>query len=186
MNETFPKKTETLAGRCFQDIENECKRADTRIAKILRLDLQTSTKLFRNLPKLKIAILYRDPRAIINSRIKTEWFPVQENNTDEVTSNINSLCVKMENDLEALENIESTVRDKIAVIKAEDLFATNTGVLDVFKFINKNITATEFGRIDAVITGKTLFRDWRKEMRTEYQTQTKSKCKTVLGLYGVK
>ncbi|XP_060562764.1 uncharacterized protein LOC132722311 [Ruditapes philippinarum] len=183
---TPPEKSNSFPKQCLLDIEKECKRAKTRIVKILRLDLLTAEKLLRNLPILKIVMLFRDPRAIMNSRIKTDWFPVQENNTIEATRNINSLCIKMENDLKTFRNRELAVSDRVIIMKTEDLFDESIGVFNIFEFIDKKITNKEFERIEAVINGKPLFRVWQNEIKTEYRKQTESKCKTVLEFYGIK
>ena len=52
-----------------------CKKASNIVIKILRLSLQSAKALLKTIPDLKIIHLLRDPRAVLNSRVKlTSWY----------------------------------------------------------------------------------------------------------------
>lgn len=71
-----------------------CMNATHRVAKVLRLTTDLLGDLLRSKSKLKVIHLFRDPRAILNSRIVTPWYPL-DNTTTSVIDNAKALCTKM-------------------------------------------------------------------------------------------
>lgn len=176
-------KNRETTERCYREIEQDCTTAGTRIAKILRLGFINIEQLLRKIPRLNVLFLTRDPRAIMNSRIKTDWFPVIESEPEVVQNNIVSLCVKMEDDLHAFGNMAHTHEGRILKKTIEDVTSSETEMLNLFKFINKNVTKIDKVRITDIMTRKNenrLFKDWTKDLKTEYRRQTEKRCQNVL------
>ena len=73
-----------------QNITSTCKNAKHRVTKVLRLTLDHFDTLLKSRDNLKVIHLFRDPRAIMNSRLEAEWYPSKD-----LLSNAESLCRKM-------------------------------------------------------------------------------------------
>lgn len=183
LNESSINKGHT--GRCLLEIEKDCREAETRVSKILRLSFTNVDEILQDFPKLNVLLLFRDPRAIINSRIKTDWFPVDEDEPDTVANNIKSLCEKIKKDFNIYERIERKFSTCKRILKrtVENITGNAEGMHDIFKFINKNATTQDRDKIDRILSlskRKYLFRDWTNELRAEYKIQIEEECGCVL------
>lgn len=93
-----------LGGKAWHDrnLTERCMKSKYRISKVLRISAELVEKLLKRNPMLKVVYLYRDPRGIINSRLKDrgiERWNMTMKNTEGVAKGV---CLKMEKDIEVL------------------------------------------------------------------------------------
>lgn len=174
--------------QCYDTIEHTCKEASSVVTKVLRLSFIHVDRLLQNLPNLNVLFLIRDPRAILNSRIETDWFPISNNDSKSVEGNVHSLCNKMEDDFWSFEEAEAKHRNRVAKMRIEDITISKEEMVKVLNFINKPITQDNYLHIDAVFKkkawkGGSLFRSWRKQLKTEYRDLIEGKCPTGMKFY---
>ena len=89
------------------------------MTKVLRLTPDQIEYLLQTRDNLKVIHLYRDPRAIMNSRIETKWYP-----SDDVSlllHNAESLCKKMIYDHYKGEELYRKYPDRFKFVYYEDL-----------------------------------------------------------------
>lgn len=105
--------------QCLHYLQRICRNKSHRIVKVLRLSVGSFTPLLEAIPRLKIVHLVRDPRAIINSRLNSRYYPLsQPRQNDSLERN---LCDKMLIDILDLIKLKSKYSDRIRVIYYEDL-----------------------------------------------------------------
>lgn len=97
----------------------KCKNATHRVSKVLRLSTDLYSEILRERKNLKVIHLFRDPRAIMNSRIKTPWYPSQT--PDAIIENAKGLCKKMLDDFREGKKVLSLYPDRFRFIYYEDL-----------------------------------------------------------------
>ena len=96
-----------------------CNRARHRVTKVLRLTPDQIEYLLQTRENIKVIHLYRDPRAIMNSRIETKWYP-----SDDVSlllHNAESLCKKMIYDHQKGVELFKKYPDRFRFVYYEDL-----------------------------------------------------------------
>lgn len=113
------RKVYDAPDHCLFDIQNQCSRYQHVIAKVLRLTVDNYDVFFAQTKTIKVFHLFRDPRAIINSRLTTDWFPV--NNLEEVKSNARCLCMRMKKDYEAGLHLMKLFPDRFKFLLYEDI-----------------------------------------------------------------
>ncbi|WAQ99951.1 hypothetical protein MAR_024324, partial [Mya arenaria] len=69
---------------CLRDLQDVCRRSTVRFIKLLRLTLGSLQPLLENNEHLKVVHLFRDPRAIIHSRMYTRYYPTNEKEQEAV------------------------------------------------------------------------------------------------------
>lgn len=111
---------------------SKCEHAKHRVSKVLRLSTDLLGDLLKKRNNLKVLHLFRDPRAIINSRIHTNWYRRLTNTN--VADNAKSLCKKMLFDFRMGKALLKIYPDRFKFIFYEDL---NKNPLDKVKIIYK-------------------------------------------------
>lgn len=122
-------------------MEQVCKAAKHRVAKVLRIDLSYTEVLLEENPNLKVLHLFRDPRSIISSHFATSWYPLKasRNVTGKIESDIKVLCKRMRYDIDAGLYLLNKFPDRVNILQYEDLIQDSTekgGKL--FKFLGMN------------------------------------------------
>ena len=131
---------------CLGLARESCKGANHRVIKSLRMTLDNLTPLLKANPRLKVVHLFRDPRAIFNSRIGTMYvpiknlYPLDENKLLHIRSAIKTTCERHLIDLEASEMLRNVYPDRFKVIQYENLFSepVSRGVKDLYEFAGMN------------------------------------------------
>lgn len=167
--------------QCFQTIERTCRNADTRVAKVLRLRLHTMKMLLNLFPNVLVLYLVRDPRAIINSRIETKWFPLDIHKPVMINQNIESLCLKMNNDLADFLSLGRTYSSRVHYVKFESLVSDTQNVKRLYATLNITMDKPAKTFIESVvkenrkrdITGK-----WKSTLDDVYKANILKQCKT--------
>ena len=95
-----------------------CKDSTHKVTKVLRLTTDLFIPLLRSRENLKVIHLLRDPRAIINSRIVTQWYPSRTE--ESAIENAKSLCNKMLYDFRAGQKVQKLFPDRFRFIYYED------------------------------------------------------------------
>ena len=97
---------------CVPLLEQECKAAQIRVIKTIRLSLDFIDKVVERNPDIKVIHLVRDPRAMLNSRRK--WvFPTKQE--------ILATCARMSHDITYSKKLLAEKPYNYYVIRYEDL-----------------------------------------------------------------
>ena len=176
-----------MMDHCFQKLEEACRLAKARVTKVLRLSMTLIPRLLLQLPNLKILLLVRDPRAITNSRIITEWFPVNDTDPRGVLENVRSLCRKMEDDIQTLRQLVKQFSDRIVVYRLEDVVVDPPELFkDIFKFINLRKTGVETQMIQEKYINRSYVNfaeKWKNMLKSEFKDMVDTHCQNVLRYY---
>ena len=102
---------------CVSDyIPLTCKNSTHRVTKVLRFTVDNFDSFLMSRDNIKLIHLVRDPRAIINSRIGTNFFP-----TKDVLSIAEVLCNKMIHDFQAGRKLLMKYPKRFRFVYYEDL-----------------------------------------------------------------
>ena len=176
-----------LIDHCFVKLENACRRSRAKVTKVLRLSMRLIPRLMSQLPRLKILLLVRDPRAIIYSRLKTDWFPVCEKDPYGVFENTRSLCKKMNDDILVLNHLKNKYPERLLIHRLEDVAVDSPemfkGTLD---FLNVKGVAIETQKIikkyvNKLHEGFTV--QWKKMMKDQFKKMVDENCQKVIQYY---
>ncbi|KAL4221695.1 Carbohydrate (keratan sulfate Gal-6) sulfotransferase 1 [Mactra antiquata] len=96
-----------------------CKNATHRVSKVLRLGTGLLGPMLEERKNLKAFHLFRDPRAIINSRINTKWYP--SGSKDAILSNAQGLCDRMLSDFREGQKLLQKYPDRFKFLFYEDM-----------------------------------------------------------------
>lgn len=169
--------------QCLNRLEQACKAADYRVAKVLRLGFVTVEQLLKRIPSLNVIYLTRDPRAIINSRVKTSWFPVSVEKPKTVLRNIQSLCLKMEKDIASWKKARVMYKDRILHTTLTKLASKLTAFPEVYAFMNKEVTKAEKRKIIQYIYKNwenNITEKWRTELNPSFERDVERHCYYVI------
>ena len=174
-----------LLNTCLEKLETKCRTSSLKVTKVLRLSLRLIPRLLNLFPKLKILFVLRDPRGIVNSRIQTPWFPVNESKPVEVTDNIKSLCYKMDSDVKMVQIIKKEFPGRLIDFRLEDIAQSPLETFEsVFNFMNVTITDNHVKNIKEIFKEKPNFQTkWVTSLRSEYIRLTEDVCGNVFKYY---
>lgn len=121
--------------------ESSCKAAKHRVSKVLRLSLGAVEDLLREIPNLKVVHLFRDPRAIIHSRIETHGYPLEKMTlTNAIQSNAKSLCNKMSTDLVDGKRLHKRFPNRFRFIHYEDIYTRDYSLIELHTFLGMPVS----------------------------------------------
>lgn len=104
------------------DILNVIQDRISGVLQVLRLSTDSLGPLLQDDPKLKVVHLFRDPRAIMASRIsKSEWYSVGSNSPYSIEENAKSLCTKMLADYNGGLKLLQKFPSRFVMLRYEDL-----------------------------------------------------------------
>ena len=108
---------------CLHAVEAGCRSAEHRVIKLLRMTVDNLEILLQRNKNLKIIHLFRDPRGIFNSHLKTGWFVSGKdiNDPNLVQKDAGVMCERMMIDLKAGRNLQEKYPDRMKFIQYEDL-----------------------------------------------------------------
>lgn len=180
--------------RCLSWATNACQRSPVVILKFIRLKMEELEKLLPLYPNMKVIHLVRDPRGILNSRIKVKAVPSKEFKND-----VNDLCSDMGDNLKHSKCILQKYPDRLKFVFYEDLaekpeqtakdmveFAGLTFTKEMQTFIRKQTSSSRdtcaycTQRKDSNATANR----WRKELPIRYSQYVSDTCKRSNAILG--
>jgi hypothetical protein len=129
--------------------QEKCIKSNSRVAKVLRITGEDIDSLLISNTKLKVVYLYRDPRGIINSRLKLRYRPVWNVTMGTVKQIADGLCKKMEMDSKVIfKLIEIKYPKRIIRVAYEDIVKNPTqSTKDIFRFLEVNISENYLNKV---------------------------------------
>ncbi|XP_014226900.1 carbohydrate sulfotransferase 4-like isoform X2 [Trichogramma pretiosum] len=170
-----------------------CKLFPFQSMKVVRLRLQPMEKfLSQNELGLKVVLLIRDPRGVLQSRKHREWCPNEPDCFDPTT-----LCSDMVSDYNAAVRFLKLYPDSFSVIRYEDLSLDPFAHTDkLFKFFglhyHENVqhflethTKTDIGGLSSTFrNSKTAPFHWRTELDFDEVDEIQQECDQAMKLWG--
>lgn len=144
-------------------------------------------------PNLKVIHLFRDPRAIINSRIQTAWYP---SGTDKIVlDNTRALCNKMMIDYKKGLGLLKRFPDRFRFLYYEDLNdEPMQQVKRLYEYLGMSLDPATYSKVKTlpvfVPNDQKLERErntaywWRKSLSWKYVQQIDDICKEVYNTLG--
>ncbi|XP_045166790.2 carbohydrate sulfotransferase 4-like [Mercenaria mercenaria] len=137
------KKSMNASFTCNKLLVNSCKTAKHRIAKVLRTDLEGTIPLLKNNPRLKIVHLLRDPRAIMNSHLRTWWVRKELKTYTQIEADSIVICSRMRSDILAGKSLMKLYPDRVRLLQYEDFNNLDENVQKLYKFLNMEFTSQQ-------------------------------------------
>ena len=107
---------------CLRATTSTCTSSKHRVIKLLRMTIDNLDILLERNKKLKIIHLFRDPRGILNSHLKTSWFGRNDKTMAEFVRNDSKvMCERMMIDLKSGKILQAKFPGRIKFIQYEDL-----------------------------------------------------------------
>lgn len=140
--------------KCLQVISDICRKSTHRVSKVLRITLGALEPLLRNNPRLKVVHLFRDPRAIINSRIETQGYPLRSSDSSipSIKSNAKALCDKMTADLKEGTILKQKFPERFRFIHYEDIFTNKESLIQLFSLVGMQTTEGNLMTVKSIKT----------------------------------
>lgn len=132
-------------------LEDSCRQARHVVAKVLRLSVGAyETLLFRN-SNLKVVHLFRDPRAVLNSRLNTRGYDLKKN-IEAVKMNAEALCDKMWSDLQDGKRLMVKFPGRFNFVHYEKLVSVDKAVIELHDFLGLRLTRANMNIIRVDLT----------------------------------
>ena len=188
-------KTKQQESCVMENIPKMCMAASHRVTKVLRMTLDNLEYLLQTRDNLKIIHLFRDPHAIINSRIETKWYPIT--NTQNLLSNAKSLCSKMLYDFHEGLRLYNLYPDRFRFLYYEDLNNDPLGKVKlIYQYLGMSLNQSKY----EIISNIKVFNNskaktererntafwWRKTLKWDITKQIDEICKDVYDVLGYK
>ncbi|XP_060600989.1 carbohydrate sulfotransferase 1-like [Ruditapes philippinarum] len=127
---------------------NVCSRSQNKVTKVLRISLFNLKSFLEVRPNLKIVHLFRDPRAVINSHIRTNWSPVRANSLESVASVSRSICGRMADDIENAKKLKAEFPQRFLIVQYEDFKNPLPKIRKLIDFVGMKFTSEAYNFID--------------------------------------
>lgn len=190
VNSTVLSDCEHRDPLCWHQILLPCFTSHSRVSKVLRLTVGLASRLLNSLSHLKILHLVRDPRAIIDSRLRGSG------NT--TLDEIKSLCQKIKQDCKDSLQMQRKYPGRIRTIFYEDIATSPMEASKVFEFVGFASEMNDFLHINSMIhSSKTegvyttarnnseqTARKWRTRIPWHVIKWTNDECSDVYDLLG--
>ena len=167
---------------------------------MLRITLGGLESLLEHNPNVKVLHLYRDPRAVIHSRIETSGHPLRGSSkgSREVIQSAKALCDKMMIDFDQGVKLAEKFPDRFRFIHYEDLVLRQDNVRKLYEFVGMKFDAEVLRHVYAIKTNEAERRDdvkekdrrmnnalwWRTYMTFEVVKQMDTECSHVYSKLG--
>ncbi|XP_045163724.2 carbohydrate sulfotransferase 1-like [Mercenaria mercenaria] len=176
-------------------IPRKCKNATHRVAKVLRLSTDLLGDILRARENLKVIHLFRDPRAIINSRIETTWYPTHKE--EQIIQNAKALCNKMLYDFQEGQKLLKLYPDRFKFVYYEDLSESPSGKSkELFNYFGMDLDEHKYPKVRNLSVfnnaKKRTEREkntafwWRKSLKWDIVQKMEPLCKDVYKELGYK
>ena len=172
--------------KCLDKLELHCRESNLRVTKVLRLSLRFLPLLMDQIPDLKVLFVIRDPRGIINSRINTDWYGIEDDQPGAVKDNIKSLCFKMQEDIKMIDVLKRDYPGRFLDFKLDDIVKQSMKTYQtIFRFANLEMTNTYLEKIEEVVNANPSFLTrWNETLNPKYTNWTQQYCHQSLKRYG--
>ena len=155
---------------CIPEIRKLCLENQSRVIKVIRFRLDAAQSLLQQDRSLRILHLFRDPRAIIFSRLhKTNWHPLKllDGNYTPIIENAHSLCQKMLDDCKSGRKLMEEFPNRVIFIRYEDLNCNPSLIKEIkaavgFKRRPGGVTITHMWVDHKSLRGKEPWLFWRR------------------------
>ena len=175
-----------------QDIIKVCKNAKHRVTKVVRFSLDRFESLLQTKENLKVIHLFRDPRAIMNSRFDAEWYP-----RGDFVSTTKSLCRKMMHDYQVGQKLMKKYPYRFRFLYYEDLNdKPSDKIKTIYRYLGMSLKEHKF----PIVKNTNVFTNsdvnvsterekntaywWRKQLRWHLVKQIDNICKDVYNALG--
>ncbi|WAR16149.1 hypothetical protein MAR_030743, partial [Mya arenaria] len=128
----FKRKDES----CAQVLQDSCKHSEHRMVKILRIDVKSVGSMLETNPRLKMVLLFRDPRGSMNSRLTTAFYQKYVRNISQISNNADMLCSRMRADMSAGKKLKIKYPGRVILIQYEDLDDSENKLNKLYDFLN--------------------------------------------------
>lgn len=178
-------------------LSSVCRIFPIQVIKTVRVTLNQIASLFDDSElNLKLILLIRDPRGVINSRSKQDWC-VQSDSC----MNIETLCKRMEADYYEAKRLQKLVDGRVQIIRYEDLVSwphrTTKAMYEFFgmemtkevvDYLNMN-TVSQVGRTQPEIAAMlrrhgAFYNHWVTEMEFDEVLEVQKYCGKAMELFG--
>lgn len=189
-------KTKTIPKTCINRYAlNNCRNARHKVTKVLRLSAGNLEYFLESRINLKAVHLFRDPRAIINSRITTAWYP--SGSPGVILDNAKALCSKMVLDYREGLTLMEKYPDRFKFLFYEDLNDDPFGkVKSLYRYLGMSLDPSRYTKVKSLPVFTTNNRKserekntafwWRKSLSWELVKQIDHICGDVYNLLGYK
>ena len=160
----------------------QCKKAKHKVLKLLRLSLDNMETFLNERDNLKVIHLVRDPRAILNSRIKTPWFVSKTKRT--IRLNTQALCLKMRADALSSQRLLKKFPTRFRMVYYEDLTnEPSTKLEELYTFLGMSLDPSLSPDLDSMVNHNTSYW-WRHSLQWSHIQYMDSLCKDVYNILG--
>ena len=122
---------------CREDLTSICQQTDIRATKVIRFHMETAKHMLLKDPYIKVVLYVRDPRGIIESRVRNGK---PENRSLALQNEASLLCEKMSDDLKVFNELSAISPESFMLVKYEDIVADYHSVLSrVYDFIGREV-----------------------------------------------
>ncbi|WAR16120.1 CHST3-like protein [Mya arenaria] len=128
----FKRKDES----CAQVLQDSCKHSEHRMVKILRIDVKSVGSMLETNPRLKMVLLFRDPRGSMNSRLTTAFYQKYVRNISQISNNADMLCSRMRADMSAGKKLKIKYPGRVILLQYEDLDDSENKLNKLYDFLN--------------------------------------------------
>ena len=184
--------------KCVQIMEQLCKQASHKVTKVLRMSADNLDKILVRNPTVKVIQLFRDPRAVINSRLTTDWYYLKENKSDidydAIRANADGLCRRMTYDLETGMNLQDKFPSRFAFLLFEDIYSDDQrSSSDLYRYFgmeipkkdDKFLNNSDIGKYEHTVVKKSndFSSWWRTEMSFGASQAVEDACSEVFSVF---
>lgn len=115
--------------KCIPHVLRHCWKSSARVIKTIRQPMYLIRRYINEDPELKVILLIRDPRGILNSRRKVRGFPA-------TPQAVKKICAIQRRDWLTAQKLLSEFLNNIKIVKYENLARDTMGTMeDLYKFI---------------------------------------------------
>ncbi len=181
---------ENPSSRCQTALEEACLQRPFAAVKTVRLGLYMLPSLMDEIPELKVLYYVRDPRAILNSRLR-----VHENSTY-IKRDMAILCHTVAENHRYYQKLEARHPTRLKLIRYEDLALSPIDTArDIYRFIGSDWDATTEQWLKKIVNtdkpsrygtfriAKNVVKEWERHLPTAFKRKMEKLCHQALILH---
>ena len=171
---------------CLDKLVSHCRKSELRVAKVLRISMSFLPVLMSEIPDLKVLFIIRDPRGTLYSRIRTDWYQLTTNDSKAVKDNIESLCFKIQEDINSIDKMKTEFPGRILEYSLEEIMKEPVKRFQtIIRFSDLETTDAYVNKIKEVFEEKPTFLDkWKYLLDPKYVNWTQRYCSQGFERYG--
>ena len=170
---------------CLENLESKCRTSKIRVTKVVRVSLRLVPRLLTQFSNLKIVFLFRDPRANLNSRIFTAWFPVNESDVTTAKNAIRSLCVQMSEDIKMVDRLKAYFPGRFIDVRLEDIVRRPVLSFEsLFRSLNLELTSKHVREVMNLYLARPNFDSkWKHALKSDFVRFMEKECQSIFKFY---